>query len=291
MIELILQQWFPNGAASPPISLADGRQVFYFDENGLPLDRLQLKRTAYVSAEDPLYSHGGEFFPVETNASPVSYGLIAKQNFRKGDLITNNHFKLVPALANLLIRTIENRWRLCTAETHCAARTNILREFYFFDAFMNHSCAPNIFNANAEDHFDLDIDDDYDLALSTSPPSPPPLSAKNKNNMRKYDGSYELRVLRDMQKGEELKSDYDHIEWDCEGDVFECNCGAEKCRRIVSGLRYLPKETQKEFLRAGVLLPHVASQLKMHLLSLRYTCTGHAKMSFSEAAHPFKSIE
>jgi len=111
IIDLILQQWFPCGRNSPAVSLADGWQMLYIDDIGIPCDRVGMKRC--VQAES---SYGLEYFPVESKAAPIRYEMVAQQPFKKGDLIANINLKKGPLKARVLLQTGKDRWWLYDAE-------------------------------------------------------------------------------------------------------------------------------------------------------------------------------
>jgi len=52
-------------------------------------------------------------------------------------------------------------------------------------------------------------------------------------------------AMRDIRKGEELTQDYGLL--DNESYSFECNCGAENCRGIVTGHDWMKTELQKKY--------------------------------------------
>jgi SET domain-containing protein len=56
-----------------------------------------------------------------------------------------------------------------------------------------------------------------------------------------------LRIvaMRDIEVGEEVLWDYDmseNAEW-----KMKCDCGSERCRKIVGGFRFLPQELRDEY--------------------------------------------
>jgi len=59
-------------------------------------------------------------------------------------------------------------------------------------------------------------------------------------------GKVTFVALRDIKKDEEITFDYS-ISEDSEWEM-PCNCGAKNCRKVVRGIRYLPKETYKKYL-------------------------------------------
>lgn len=82
--------------------------------------------------------------------------------------------------------------------------------------FINHSCSPNV-------AFEL------------------PEGLQGRQN-----GSWVLRALRDVKKGEELTFAYFSTEWDM-AQPFDCRCGATECLGRIRGARYLPTSILKKY--------------------------------------------
>jgi hypothetical protein len=70
----------------------------------------------------------------------------------------------------------------------------------------------------------------------------------------------ELTTLRDVLENEEITWDYStsmlERHW-----VMKCECGAPNCRGIVNDFDLLPKETQQDYLRQGIVLPFIVEYL------------------------------
>lgn len=59
-------------------------------------------------------------------------------------------------------------------------------------------------------------------------------------------GSVTFVALKDIKKGEEITFDYSISEdslWE-----MPCHCGAKNCRKIIKGIRHLPKETFDKYM-------------------------------------------
>lgn len=67
-------------------------------------------------------------------------------------------------------------------------------------------------------------------------------------------GEISFVAIRDIEKDEELTIDYAFI--DNEDYSFECHCGSDNCRRIITGFDWKIKELQEKF------YPYFARYLK-----------------------------
>lgn len=74
-------------------------------------------------------------------------------------------------------------------------------------------------------------------------------------------GEITFVAIRDIQPGEELTVDYAFI--DNEDYSFECQCGSEKCRHIVTGLDWKIKQLQDEY------YPYFAQYIKDKIDEIR----------------------
>lgn len=124
--------------------------------------------------------------------------MVANRDFAKGDMICQNISLLFPEDSAIVIELPERgRRKWLDNLIHTVNRGNGFREFYYFDSFQNHSCDPNSYMVYHDDC-------NYDLVAS-----------------------------RDIQKGEEVTTDYETFDDGLDGTSFTCACGSEKCRGIV----------------------------------------------------------
>ncbi|MBD0294273.1 MAG: SET domain-containing protein-lysine N-methyltransferase [Flavisolibacter sp.] len=71
----------------------------------------------------------------------------------------------------------------------------------------------------------------------------------------------ELFTIRDIQKDEELVWDYSTSMYERHW-TMQCQCGAAKCRKIISDFDLLPEDIQIEYLKRKWVLPFIACQFK-----------------------------
>jgi SET domain-containing protein len=78
-----------------------------------------------------------------------------------------------------------------------------------------------------------------------------------------------LVALRPIRKGEELVYDYSATEWTPQNFPpyygthwpMACRCGSKQCRKLIGCFPYIPKETQKRYLKSGVIQMHIKRKL------------------------------
>lgn len=119
--------------------------------------------------------------------------IISKHAYQPGDVIyelTTLHFE---ENKNILFR-LKNRFVLVNNVLHTVRRENSMREFYYGDSFMNHSCDPNT------------------ITFYTS------------------HNHFETRALKPIAPGDELTCDYAVFDPDPDGEGFACRCGSPHCR-------------------------------------------------------------
>ena len=61
-----------------------------------------------------------------------------------------------------------------------------------------------------------------------------------------------LKAIKDIFPGEQLSLDYGTIQFN-EPTVIHCECGSEKCRKVVSNFFAMPKQIQNRYLGAGLV--------------------------------------
>lgn len=71
----------------------------------------------------------------------------------------------------------------------------------------------------------------------------------------------ELRALKDISKGEELRYDYSTTmlehHW-----TMKCNCGAKTCRKVVRDFTTLPKTLQEKYIELGIVQDFIVQEIK-----------------------------
>ena len=67
-----------------------------------------------------------------------------------------------------------------------------------------------------------------------------------------WSGRFRLVAVRDIEKGEELFLDYDTMEDSDWVMPEECECGTARCRKIIRGFRFLPKDLAREYVEGGM---------------------------------------
>ena len=143
-------------------------------------------------------------------------GLIAKQNFKKGDVIYEDYFQIFDF--NTLPQKIVFDTNLGKIEIdksiHTAHYIDNLVLLLNYDSFTNHSCDPNT------------------TSFST-----------DENDITRYN----CVALKDINAGEQLTCNYNCFIFDSK-DPFECECGAKKCCGRVRGLKNLSVDEQKEII-------------------------------------------
>jgi len=65
------------------------------------------------------------------------------------------------------------------------------------------------------------------------------------------DGTFYLKVIKDISGGEEITFDYSTDVSD--GWEMECDCGEKKCRGKISNFSDLPKKTRERYIKLGVV--------------------------------------
>jgi len=68
-----------------------------------------------------------------------------------------------------------------------------------------------------------------------------------------------LFAIKNIKKGEEIKFDYsttvDEDDW-----TMKCECHQKNCRKIIKDFKYLPKNTQKKYLKLGIVQRFIAKK-------------------------------
>jgi len=146
------------------------------------------------------------------------YGVYAKKDCKKGDVFFVSRFKLIDDDGTCF--SYENEDGIILKETPEVHYTPVphLNKLVCYpdgDAFMNHSCNPNIMPKDTD-----------------------PLDVENPI------GHFDNIALKDIKAGDELTCDYNNYEWDFDG--FTCTCGAKNCCGEARGFKYLPEEVQKQ---------------------------------------------
>ena len=74
----------------------------------------------------------------------------------------------------------------------------------------------------------------------------------------------ELVSIREIKKDEELVWDYSTSMYERHW-TMQCQCGAARCRKIISDFDLLPEDIQIEYLKRKMVLPFIVCQLKEEL--------------------------
>jgi len=142
--------------------------------------------------------------------------LFATTNFPKGSLVYQGRCSLVENVLNFTLRDSDDE--ACTR-----------RQFYGFDGFMNHSCAPNLHCPGTERAADHML--------------------------------YDAHAVRDIAVGDEITCDYSVLDYECDGHAIEvCGCGAPRCRGSMKGFKGLPLAEQVR------VLHHADAELVEHFM-------------------------
>ncbi len=170
----------------------------------------------------------------EVKNNKYGKGMFATRDIAKGDVVYTGRCLLIPNIpGKILVLCGDERVELDVL-VHSVARHNTqLRELYFFDAYMNHSCEPNTYSRDGEVGADFET---YDTVAS-----------------------------RDIKAGDEINCDYCLFEWDCrDKGIDQCGCGSELCRGQVWGFKFVPEPHRSR------MLPHahqpVLAQLRAEAL-------------------------
>jgi hypothetical protein len=123
--------------------------------------------------------------------------LISERHYEAGDVIFENTSFIFHQDQRLLLN-FKGRLILIDNLIHTVNRGNSLREFYYFDSFMNHSCGPNTI-----------------MVYLTS-------------------NDYQCIALRPIAIGDELTCDYAVFDTQPDGDGFMCECGSPNCRGFMT---------------------------------------------------------
>ena len=63
-----------------------------------------------------------------------------------------------------------------------------------------------------------------------------------------------LKSLKEIKPGEEIKIDYDAIDWDVSKNYpFVCRCGEKNCRGSIRGYKYLPDIWKRFYKKLGII--------------------------------------
>lgn len=160
------------------------------------LDPLQFH---YFLESHPEILFVGELYvppSIEIAKDNDSFKLLSRACFNTGDIVYQNQ-TLYFQEDQLLLGTLDGDFVLFDNVKHTTNQGGGIREFFYFDSFMNHSCDPNTLT-----HF-----------IS--------------------ENSYLGIALRPIVIGEELTCDYGVFDTQPDGEGFQCECGAENCRGFV----------------------------------------------------------
>ena len=144
-------------------------------------------------------------------------GIFAKENFKEGEIIWRmNQIFLRNEDFNDKITLNTNKGQYILDKlTHCSGgdKTNDTLIVYSFDAYVNHSCNPN----TRDEYYSFE---------------------KN---------IYQTIAMRDIKKGEQITCNYNSFYYLIpEFHIFNCQCGASNCAKIIKGYKYLSLEDKKE---------------------------------------------
>lgn len=121
------------------------------------------------------------------------FKIVSLREFQPGEIIYTNQ-TLTFKDDKLILTHYKNDFVLINNISHTINKGDSLREFFYFDSFMNHSCDPNT------------------ITFYTS------------------ENHYEGRALRPISIGDELTCDYEVFDLQADGEGFQCQCGAANCR-------------------------------------------------------------
>jgi hypothetical protein len=138
-------------------------------------------------------------------------GIFAKYDFKEGTDIYSHASRPVAEDEVILLVTPRGTVPI-DIKVHTVRRADGLRDYFGFDSFMNHSCAPN--------------------TISVVYPG----DAEN--------GRYATQAATDIKAGDEITCNYLLFDWDCDGHSFDCLCGAKECFGRIGGFGNLPFEKQ-----------------------------------------------
>ena len=116
-------------------------------------------------------------------------GIFAKYDFKKGTDIYSHASRPVAEDEVILLVTPRGTVPI-DIKVHTVRRADGLRDYFGFDSFMNHSCAPN--------------------TISVVYPG----DAEN--------GRYATQAATDIKAGDEITCNYLLFDWDCDGHSFDC---------------------------------------------------------------------
>ena len=164
-------------------------------------------------------------FPEYLDIKENTYGLgtYTKKAFKKGDLVMRSRARILTKCEftsnkKFDINIKEHKYTLDPQIHTCISKGKIY--LFTFDAFMNHSCDPNLYNVE-----DVEIKDNFFY--------------------------YNKFALRDIKAGEELVTNYLFFENDSEYE-FVCGCKSENCFGTIKGRNYL-NHKQLDILKKQVL--------------------------------------
>ncbi len=70
-----------------------------------------------------------------------------------------------------------------------------------------------------------------------------------------------LIAIRNIKRDEEIRFDYsttmDEDQW-----TLKCKCGQKNCRKIIKDFKYLPKNTQKKYLKLDIVQKFIARKYR-----------------------------
>ena len=132
-----------------------------------------------------------------SGAGRDAFKMIATKDFQKGEVVCCNESLIFDQDSSIVIEILGDRLWLDNL-VHTVNRGLGKREFFYFDSFQNHSCDPN----TAMDY--------------------------ERNN------EYRLVAINDINKGDELTSDYETFDIGLDGTCFVCTCGSTICRGVIN---------------------------------------------------------
>jgi len=150
-------------------------------------------------------------------------GLFASKPFKKGDIICNKNYYIVPydnLIYNMTIKSNNNIFKCCNIQSHSTFnKYNNTRILYTWDIFMNHSC-----DANTKDYDNIEYINEKGQLIC----------------------NYNITALRDISINEEITTNYLYFEYDADFNSFDCQCGSPICYKTIKGFKYLNKEDQEK---------------------------------------------
>lgn len=119
--------------------------------------------------------------------------IVSKKAYKPGDVLYDMNTLLFRE-DQMILAHCKDTFVLFENVVHTVRRENDMREFYYFESFMNHSCDPNTITFYTSTHH------------------------------------YETRALKPIAPGDELTCDYGVFDTDADGEGYKCLCGSANCR-------------------------------------------------------------